>query len=508
MVVAMTGAAAERAGIPPAPGWRPALLLLLGGVLLACLTMAEAARSLVGVWSSSATFGYGFLIAPAALVLAWQRRGRMACQMPRPWLWGLPAILLLSLAGGVAALIDLRIAGHAAFVLTLQLLVPTVLGLRIARTLAFPLGFLILMVPAGEGLVPLLQTVTAEIAVAGLRLTGVPVFSDGVFISIPAGRFEVAEACAGLRFLAATLVVGLVVANSFFTTWRRRALFLALCLLVPVAANGLRVIGIILLAHHVDPALAASTDHVVYGGVFLGAILALLLLLAYRMRQDPLPVRPVPTPGVPAVRGSLHALLALALAVVLAAGLLPSVLLPAGPGDTAAPLSAPAAPPGWHAVEPSGLWKPRFVGADAEVLAAYQDGGGRTVELHLARYAWQRPGAELIGAGNSPIPEGWRRAETRTRTIGADHPVAVREDRIVGNGRERLVWHWLVVDGTPVTGGVRAKLLELRGLLHGRREAMSVTLAVETEGAPAEAAAVLAAFLSGVALAAPADGRY
>ncbi|MFC7335284.1 exosortase A [Rhodocista pekingensis] len=485
-----------------APGWRPALLLLLGGVLLACLTMAEAARSLVGVWSSSATFGYGFLIAPAALVLAWQRRGRMACQIPRPWLWGLPAILLLSLAGGVAALIDLRIAGHAAFVLTLQLLVPTVLGLRIARTLAFPLGFLILMVPAGEGLVPLLQTVTAEIAVAGLRLTGVPVFSDGVFISIPAGRFEVAEACAGLRFLAATLVVGLVVANSFFTTWRRRALFLALCLLVPVAANGLRVIGIILLAHHVDPALAASTDHVVYGGVFLGAILALLLLLAYRMRQDPAPVRPVPTPGVPAVRGSLCALLAPALAAVLAAGLLPSALLPAGPGDTAAPLSAPAAPPGWRAVEPSGLWRPRFVGADAEVLAAYQDGGRRTVELHLAR---QRP-----GAGNSPTPEGWRRVETRARPLdpAGGRPVAVREDRIVGNGRERLVWHWLVVDGTPVTGGVRTLLLELRGLLHGRREAMSVTLAVETEGAPAEAAAVLTAFLSGVALAAPADGRY
>src|SRR3546814_524737 len=122
-----------------------------------------------------------------------------------------------------------------------------------------PICFLFFAVPMGEEVIPLLQTITAEIAVFLLRTTGVPTFHSGLLIEIPSGSFVVADVCSGARFLITTLVLGTLVANFFFVSWRRRILFMLLCLVVPILANGLRAYGIILLAHLTDPALANYT---------------------------------------------------------------------------------------------------------------------------------------------------------------------------------------------------------------------------------------------------------
>ena len=45
------------------------------------------------------------------------------------------------------------------------------------------------LVPFGEFLVPRLQDFTAAVVVLGLKLVGIPVFVDGVFITIPSGNF-------------------------------------------------------------------------------------------------------------------------------------------------------------------------------------------------------------------------------------------------------------------------------------------------------------------------------
>src|SRR5437868_623376 len=82
-----------------------------------------------------------------------------------------------------------------------------VLGGAVFRALLFPLFFLIFLVPVGEELVPRLQDITATIAVRGVQLANVPVFLDGRLISTPTGDFLVAEACAGLRYLTACIVI-------------------------------------------------------------------------------------------------------------------------------------------------------------------------------------------------------------------------------------------------------------------------------------------------------------
>ena len=93
------------------------------------------------------------------------------------------------------------------------------------------------------------RTIAVGIAVALLRLAGVPVFHDGVLIETPSGLFEVAEACAGIRFLIANLVVVTLFAHLALRRAWKWLLFLTLGLIVPVVANGLRAFGIIAIAH-------------------------------------------------------------------------------------------------------------------------------------------------------------------------------------------------------------------------------------------------------------------
>ena len=61
--------------------------------------------------------------------------------------------------------------------------------------------------------VPELQRLTAHLAVAALQWTNIPVYLEGTLITIPSGAFEVAEACAGLRFLVVTLAIATLVAG-------------------------------------------------------------------------------------------------------------------------------------------------------------------------------------------------------------------------------------------------------------------------------------------------------
>ena len=99
----------------------------------------------------------------------------------------------------------------------------TILGWQAAKTIAFPLIFLLFAVPFGEFTQPKLMEWTAKFTVVGLRLTGVPVYSEGQHIIIPSGTWSVVEACSGVRYLIASVTVGTVFAylrtNPFFADW-------------------------------------------------------------------------------------------------------------------------------------------------------------------------------------------------------------------------------------------------------------------------------------------------
>ena len=161
------------------------------------------------------------------------------------------------------------------------------LGTRLAGLLAFPLGFLLFAVPVGEGLIYPMMNFTADFTVAMLRATGIPVFRDGTFFSIPTGDWSVVEACSGVRYLIASVTLGALYAYLTYTKLWKRLLFCLFAIAVPVLANGLRAYMIVMIGHLSGMNYAVGVDHLLYGWVFFGMVITVMFFVGSFWR-DPI----------------------------------------------------------------------------------------------------------------------------------------------------------------------------------------------------------------------------
>jgi exosortase A len=231
-------------------------------------------------WWNSSTCNHVLFIPP---ILAWLVRLRwreLAQLRPQAWWPPLAWFALGLLAWGLGEAASVNLVAQLGAVMMLQASVAVVLGPQVSAGLLFPLGYMIFLVPFGDEIMPPLQAITAQIAVALSHLTGVPAALHGFFIDTPAGRFEVAEACSGVKFLIAMIALGTLVAHLCFRRWKRRALFMAACVVVPILANGVRAWGTIYVAQSRGVEFAAGFDHIVYGWIFFAIVMGLLLGVA------------------------------------------------------------------------------------------------------------------------------------------------------------------------------------------------------------------------------------
>ncbi len=401
------------------PHWRSALLPGAAGLLLVTVAFwADWARIAAIAWSTS-TYNHILLI-PA--ILAWmvaQRAPELRFLTPRPWWPGIGLALaggLLWLLGAFSGLDQARQLGAVAVLVSL---VPLFFGVRISAALLFPLLYAFLLVPMGEELVPALQLLTAKITVALVEASGIPALIEGVFIDTPAGLFEVAEACSGVKFLIAMIALGLLAANICFVSWKRRVLFMAACVAVPILANGLRAFATIWIAQSVGAARAAGIDHIVYGWIFFALVVALVLGAAWPFfdrsptekfaNLDLISSSPV---FERLERHRIAPMTALAVLLLVAGGI--NVWARAGEA-LRADLPASVALPeieGWrHTTFPANalVWRPRAEGSDHRLAGRYRDAKGREVDVVLALYSSQSDGREPGGFGQGAMPpeSGW-----------------------------------------------------------------------------------------------------
>ena len=273
--------ARPRAGVEPQTWRMPLLNLALAVAGLLALTWgdwSEMARQ----WWDASTYNHILLVPP---ILAWLVRMRwpeLAKLAPRTWWPGLAWLgvgLFAWLAGTMAGI---NLVSQLGAVLLLQAAVAVLLGPRVVAGLLFPLAYMLFLVPFGDEIVPALQAITAEMAVALTHASGVPAQIDGVFIDTPAGLFDVAEACSGVKFLVAMVALGALVAHLCFASWKRRAVFMAAAVLVPVLANGVRAWGTIYIAQSQGIEFAAGFDHIVYGWIIFALVMAMVLGASWR----------------------------------------------------------------------------------------------------------------------------------------------------------------------------------------------------------------------------------
>jgi len=466
-------------------GWRPALAVIaIAGLVLAVVFQHEITGA-VQTWIDSTAYNHCFLILPLIGFLLWERRPVIASVLPRPALWPLLLMPLLSAVWLIAAVLDIQEGRQLVMIAMFEVVVLIVLGLRLFWLLLAPLLFLFFLVPSGAFLVPSLQTVTADIVVAGLHFLHIPVFTDGYMIEIPEGPFEIAEACAGLRFLIASIVFGCFFSVIMYRSLVRRTLFVLMSIFVPIFANGLRALGIIVLAHLEGNASAVAADHVLYGWLFFTLVIMMLIgigMALVRKSDRTLPDPPAATGRLSSQPAPWRFAVTVAAAVLLAVGgpayaahldnLFPATLLPQADGPTVAPP--------WHALSGvSADWHPLVRGADREFLESFEEPGSGIILRFVGLYRLRAIGNLLTTTENRLADDSeWRIAERYQEAVswGGERARVTRAEIVSGRHR-RLVWSFYVVDGKITAGLIETKLLQARAVLL-RRASLAALVAV------------------------------
>ncbi len=439
----------------------------------------QTAASIVAIWLRSETFAHGFVVVPICLWLVWRQRGALAGIPAVPW-W--PALGCVFVAGAlwlVASAAGALGVKQFALVFMLQAAIFSVIGWRLARELLFPLAFLLFAVPAGEIFVPTLIDWTADFTVSALRWSGVPVYREANQFIIPSGAWSVVEACSGLRYIIASVMVGTIYAAVAYRTVGRRVAFLAASVLVPIVANWLRAYMIVMLAHLTNNMLAVGVDHIIYGWVFFGIVMVLLFWVG-SFWQETKPAAPARLAvrsnagSVRAPRSEARRLFTAAVAAIIIAGLWrPIESVVARPVYTEIPvLQSIAGVNGWLPASATFAgWKPHYVGYSSELDQTFVK-DGHSVGLYIAYFRNQEKGRELVTSGNvlaSQEDWKWKQLATVADVVDwVDRATSVHRAEIGGPNMRLEVFRFYWVNGTMTSSDYVAKVLTAWSKLRGR----------------------------------------
>jgi exosortase A len=469
-------------------------LVLIGiASVVFSIVFRQEINAAVRVWIDSTAYNHCFLVLPLAGFLLWERRAVISSVSPRPVLYPLLAMPVLSAIWLLAVVLDIQEGRQLVVVAMFQVVLLVALGPRVFWQLLAPFLFLFFLVPSGAFLVPSLQKITADIAVAGLRVLHIPVFSDGYMIEIPEGPFEIAEACAGLRFLIASSVFGCFFAVVMYRSVLHRMWFIIMSVVVPVVANGLRALGIIVLAHLEGSAAAVEADHILYGWLFFTLVIMMLIAIGMAFAEKPGWCHPV-TSTTMGKTSPWRFAIAVSAAVLLAlTGPTYAYRLDSQfPAAELPQTDSPHVDQSWHSL--SGVlpsWHPLVHGADREFLEEFEQPGSGIVVRYVALYRLRAIGNMLTTTENRLADDlEWRLAERGEAVLSlGGEKIAVTSAEIVSGRNRRLVWSFFIVDGKITARLFEAKLLKARAVLLQRARVaalVAVSASMDDPGNPAE----------------------
>ena len=460
-------------------------LLLLGVPLLFWPT----SLSMITIWERSETFTHGFLIFPISTWLIWQRRDELALMMPQPNYRILPLLMGAGLGWFLAYSVDVQVVQQFALIAIIQLSIWILLGTAIIKAILFPLLYLYFAVPFGENLIPPLMEFTATFTVNMVELTGIPVYREGLFFTLPTGDWSVVQACSGIRYLIASFALGSLYAYLTYSSYRKRTLFIIASLIVPILANGMRAFLIVMMGHFSGMELAVGADHLLYGWFFFGIVIFILFWIGSFWR-DPLPELPKPETATfsadatrsPLLKPSLYLLGTLTFWIGL------GYYLTASPTDEFSSEQHQLISPeidSWIKSNTESHWEPSVSGESTKLTQHYQQNQQQAI-LYIGYYAQQSQGREAAGSMNrmaslQPDPDSdmWRQLHNRMQSHQQKSYI---ETRIKRGNQQLLVWHWYRIGDYRATNRYQAKLLEVANkLIYRRHDASIIAVAVPIE---------------------------
>jgi exosortase C (VPDSG-CTERM-specific) len=275
-------------------------------VILLLAAFGQPLLALANYAAHSALHSHILLIPFVSAYLLYIRRD----QLPRSYVADLPLGIVL-LAGGLGVLLFtywLNFAGRAPadnyylVLLTLSFLCCLAaggfffFGRDWMRAAAFPVAYLIFMVPMPDAMADALETASkyasAEAANLFFHLSGTPFLRAGLIFQLPNITIEVAQECSGIRSSWVLFITSVLAANLFLKSSWRRLVLVALVIPLAILRNGFRIFVIGLLCVNAGPQMINSVIHRRGGPVFFVLSLIPFLLLLWWLRKGEIRVRP------------------------------------------------------------------------------------------------------------------------------------------------------------------------------------------------------------------------
>jgi exosortase C (VPDSG-CTERM-specific) len=274
---------------------------LATGVLVVCFALPL--WQLFRFAADSELYSYIILIPFISFYLLWLKRGTLTVSTQPARLMGvifLAAGLALTAAYWLWFRSSLRPAGDnylavmtICFLLFFYGVSSLFWGAQTLRAAAFPLAFLIFLVPiplaVAQEINSFLQSGSALAAAGFFSLTGTAFFQDGLSFQLPDIRLEIAPECSGIHSTLVLFITSLLAGYIFLRTpWKRACLAL---LIIPLGLlrNGFRVFVIGQMCIHMGPQMIDSPIHHQGGPIFfvLSLIpLFLLLVILYKSEKS------------------------------------------------------------------------------------------------------------------------------------------------------------------------------------------------------------------------------
>lgn len=260
--------------------WWLAFLLMTGLLLWPRLS------AMIRLWTADGLYSFCFLVPPTSILLAWKRRKRISEAKSSPSAWGLA---LGFSAVGLTLFLD--ISGLSLNFLTPVLLIGilagaiwALYGFAVVRLLAFPLLFLLMLLPVPPVLIEAidypLQTFCARVTLLLATLVGIPAHRSGATIYLPNFTMGIAPACNGLRSSLTLLALAILLCYLSDGSWKAKLSVVALAVPLAYLANFFRLLTDAVVVNALGPRflMYEHTWDLVWG--FLTFLIASLLLLS------------------------------------------------------------------------------------------------------------------------------------------------------------------------------------------------------------------------------------
>ena len=452
---------------------------------------AHVLHDLIELWWTRDDYLHGFLIIPVSLFLVWTRRttlSRLPIQPAVPLgvavMMSTGIMLLLGDAGAIVTLAGISLIAMIGGIVLL------LFGAVILRAVAFPIAYLVFMIPVLDVVTDPLQwpsqLLTARVAVESLRLLGFAALLDRQYIALPWVTLEVATVCSGVKYLVSVAAVGLPLAWLTLKRWRSWATLIGGGLVISVVANWVRVVLIAVLSSAGAPVLHGPFH--LLQGLFV-AWVGYAALFAIDSALVRLERRSTPTAGpalaAEASRGAPTArwYRAWSVAMMILCGLAVGLLFyDRGPVALKSGFATfPAELGGWHRDAADGspaLF--RVEGADDEFLGTYRDGHDRTLRLYVAYLRAQRQGKEVVDYRTARLHED---AEAVKIQVAPARFVSINRAHVDdGRGRQRILF-WYEIGERVIADRNQGKLASVwHAISRGRTNAALVLVSQDPIG--------------------------